>query len=165
MVEITEEVRRAVLAAECESLGHALDTSGLTTVDPDDDVTLPDGSPRVILGADGGDKLAHIRCVRCGLIWLVFEDPFYSYEEAEASLPKRLKNADPLAKKISNRVEQREQRRKDHEARIAADRAHLEADHANYEEKRQKALAEEREYQALLARRAKETGEMPSATL
>ena len=87
-IEVTDEMRAAVMAEMCDRDGHsiALDRMFNTTE-----------RGRNIGGHD--DREPHIYCTRCGMVWLVINDPAGNYDEAEMRLRDRLYKADPLNKR------------------------------------------------------------------
>lgn len=92
-LEVTEEMRQAVYAADCDALGHIPDVSPAIMSEP---ATGPDGSARITVGNSDATLLPHLRCRRCGHVWLVIEDPGTSYDDAVAKEKARVKDPDSV---------------------------------------------------------------------
>lgn len=84
-MEITDEVRAAVLAEQCATAGHILDISELIG----NDAAVNPEEMTVRVKARRDDTIAHIRCKRCGRVWLVVVDG-PSYDDAEDALNAQL---------------------------------------------------------------------------
>lgn len=84
-MEITEEMRRAVLGAECDKLGHVPDISQAISNNPSEV-----GENTIRIRAEDADSIPHISCKRCRKVWLIVEDPGDDYDTAEAALNERL---------------------------------------------------------------------------
>jgi hypothetical protein len=103
-MEITPEIRAAVLAAECAAQGgHLFDISQLMTPESD--------GHTMAVRAREGDTIPHLFCRRCAWVWLIGADG-PSYDAAEDNL-----NAQVLPK---HRRKLRRERRRD---RLAAEAA------------------------------------------
>lgn len=85
-MEITDEVRRAVLAGECQRSGHVMDISEAFSNDPN----IP-GDATTNVRAHTPGKLPHLFCQRCGCVWLVL-DAGHDYDDAVDRLKTRLKD-------------------------------------------------------------------------
>lgn len=106
-IEVTEEMRAAVYAADCDVKGHAFQIGDLfhslpIPAEQRDGV----GDPfKKVLGSHDEDKLPSISCSRCNKVWLVIEDPGSSYDDAVAKLKNRVKDPDsvkPVSKKAKD---------------------------------------------------------------
>jgi hypothetical protein len=84
-IEITDEMRAAVLAEMCAAQGHVYSLTSAVDVGP---------SGSTIKAKD--DRLPHISCARCGRVWLVQEESFASYDEAEQQMYDKLKDPAPI---------------------------------------------------------------------
>jgi hypothetical protein len=101
---ISEEMRQAVLDAECLTKGHDFDWGRLVASIPD--------RPRIIdVGAGDADVLPHLRCHRCDKVWILIEDPGYGYEDAEDKVQKKLKTTDTFSKAITQKRNNRKAKR------------------------------------------------------
>lgn len=83
-MEITDEVRAAVLAAECETRGHVIDVSQAIRDNPNES---PDRSTIRVMAREG-DTIPHLFCRRCGWVWLIGADG-PSYDAAEDAMNER----------------------------------------------------------------------------
>lgn len=93
-IEVTDEMRAAVYAADCTEQGHQVSVQEAIRPDPD----APVGSYRMdVRGPDG--EIAHLRCTRCGQVWLVIEEPAVDYAGAVSRLRARVKNPDEVVPK------------------------------------------------------------------
>lgn len=90
-MEVTEEMRRAVYAADCEAQGHMWDTSRL--IGQTDDPLLGDGVPATVVRAPDPDQLPHLACRRCDLVWLLMDEPGHGYDAALAQAQARVGGA------------------------------------------------------------------------
>lgn len=82
-IEITDEMRRAVLEQVCADQGH--------TIDPGPAVSSDNHARYSVKNADPG-KLPHLRCIRCDRTWIVIDEAGTSYEDAEEKLRGRVKD-------------------------------------------------------------------------
>lgn len=98
-IEVTDEMRKAVLEEMCETQGHQ---TGLSNM-----FTTPVGTHAPHIGNDDPDLLPHVFCARCGKVWLVMEDPGEDYEAAEAALLDQLKVNTVLSKWVRERKDRR----------------------------------------------------------
>ncbi len=92
-LEVTDEMRRAVIAEMCAAQGHQLSMANALVRDEG-------GHPDV--GRPDPDKLAHLTCTRCDATWIVLDDVSDDYADAEEKLRGRLKDTkdiDELRKK------------------------------------------------------------------
>ncbi len=92
-IEITDEMRKAVLAEMCTTNGHQMSMA---------EAIRPESGNRYVVRSSDPNKLPHLSCSRCGLTWLVLDDPSADYEEAEERLRSKLKDTteiDELRKK------------------------------------------------------------------
>lgn len=84
--EVTEEMRRAVYAADCEALGHI----------PDANTAIVAAGPARGGGGDVGgpddETLPHMRCRRCGSVWLMWPERFDTYAAAVTAVRGLLKD-------------------------------------------------------------------------
>lgn len=81
-VEVTPEIRRAVLDAECVGKGHlpSLNRAFRATNFPTPEIGGPQGQE------------PHIYCDRCGLVWLLVAEPGDGYDDAVVRFDARLKS-------------------------------------------------------------------------
>lgn len=86
-IEITPEIRQAVLDAECERLGHQLNLANAAS-------SFSDRNGR-IRGPQG--QLPHLFCDRCGHVWIVLPRDGRNYAQAERRFRERLRADDPDA--------------------------------------------------------------------
>lgn len=104
-VELTDEIRQAVLDEECTRLGHDFDVSTAITGDGN-----TDGPPRMTVGSSRNpDHGPHLRCLRCHRAWILVEVPAVSYLAAEADLIGRLRDGDELRARLVQRRDRRNQ--------------------------------------------------------
>ncbi len=82
-IEVTDEMRKAVLAEMCEQRGHSLSAS--TAMSHDDQNRLD------IKSTDAG-KLPHLSCTQCGKVWIVMSEPGEGYDDAEKKLRTKMKD-------------------------------------------------------------------------
>jgi len=94
-IEITDEMRTAVLAEICANQGgHILDTQNMFTY----------GEHAVTVRSKTDGRMPYIVCSRCELTWLVIDEPGIGYDDAEGRLRLRLKAADPVNKRAKARA-------------------------------------------------------------
>lgn len=99
-IEITDEMRRAVLDEMCATKGHVFNVNkALGRGDQ--------GQYIIDVRGPSDDELPHITCSRCTKVWVVVEVPGESYEEAETSFLDQLKANTPIAKKTKERRDRR----------------------------------------------------------
>lgn len=89
-VEVTEEVRRAVYAADCEDFGHVWDMSNVLGGTDEANPKDPRGVPMTVLRARDPELMPHISCQRCGRVWLVIDEPGDTYDDAVQNVRKRI---------------------------------------------------------------------------
>lgn len=100
MVEITPEVRRAVLSEVCEKEGHQIDFQSAWSFE------------KGVLHTRDDLKFPHLRCARCGATWIVLPTQGYDYEDAERNLFQHLDARAEFSRKIArNRVKRQERDR------------------------------------------------------
>lgn len=89
-IEVTDELRRAVYAADCERLGHWYDMGAI--VGHTDDVLPenPTGLPTAVLRAPDPTQMPHLLCRRCGKVWLVIDEPGDGYDDAVEKVTRRM---------------------------------------------------------------------------
>lgn len=93
-MEITPEVRRAVLIEECRRLGHQ--------VDLDQTLDWRDGGGQDLINDPEADRLLRLQCRRCEMVLaIVIPTHGYDYESAEATVYAMLRPEHPLAKRIA----------------------------------------------------------------
>ncbi len=97
-VELTEEIRRAVMLEMCANEGHVLDVSKA--------LGATDNQFTAEVRGDGS-HLPHLRCSRCGRVWLVVETGAESYEQAEEGAFAQLNTETPFKKRINELREKR----------------------------------------------------------
>lgn len=85
-IEITPQMRQAVLDAECERLGHPLNSANA--------MSWESNNGR-IRGPAG--KMPHLTCDRCGHVWIVLPRDGRDYAQAEQRFRERLRAGDPDA--------------------------------------------------------------------
>lgn len=83
-MEVTEEMRAAVLAAECERYGHIIDINEAISDDP----THHPDEHTVTIRARDADTIPHLKCQRCPTVWLIIEG-VHGYDDAEEALNAR----------------------------------------------------------------------------
>lgn len=112
-IEITDELRAAVYADDCQSQGHMPDM--MIGYGPQDDVDILEGRP----GPSGEkDDLPHVQCRRCKRVWIILADsPGTSYEQAEAGIERRMRKGDRLAELAADKRARRERRQRIRERR------------------------------------------------
>jgi len=74
-IELTDEIRKAVLAEMCTNQGHQFALANA--------VVAASESNRVPNIQIKDWKLPHITCSRCGMVWVVVDVPAPTYEAAE----------------------------------------------------------------------------------
>ena len=87
-ITVTDEMRQAVHEEDCGRLGHDLAL--------DDAFQFIPGSLSPRLGARDAKTIPHMRCRRCGHVFLILEDGGSDYAEAEAKFKARLKDPSKL---------------------------------------------------------------------
>jgi hypothetical protein len=108
-VELTDEIRRAVWAEECQRLGgHDIDDSGAF-------LWSAAAGPGVQHLADNEEKIPHLVCRRCGRVWLVVPLEGLDYDDAERALYGLLQGDTELARRIVRHRSRREARRAERE--------------------------------------------------
>jgi hypothetical protein len=85
-IEITDEIRHAVLAEMCETSGHIVNTIEAVGFDDNNRPGIRTSDP---------DKLPHMYCNRCGITWIVIAENGANYDDADTKFRKRLKDDDP----------------------------------------------------------------------
>lgn len=89
-ITLTDDMRAAVHAEDCERLGHDFAFDAAFQSDPH--------TSRPSLDSRDAGKMPHLSCRRCGSVWLIIEDAGSSYADAESRLARRLK--DPRAVRL-----------------------------------------------------------------
>lgn len=86
-IQVTDEMRKAVYAADCEEKGHQ----------PDFQNALGGSwGHYMTIGGPDEQTMPHVKCARCGVVWLIWPTEFNSYEEAVASVRAKLSAPDVL---------------------------------------------------------------------
>lgn len=80
-IEITPQLRQAVLDSECERRGHVLNTKNALAWD--------DNNAQVI---GPGEQVPHLLCDRCARTWLVLEESGTDYDDVVEKVSKRFKD-------------------------------------------------------------------------
>jgi hypothetical protein len=102
-IEVTEEMRRAVYALDCDAKGHLVDFSnavGLTAVPNANGGSYP---AQDVLGPND-ETLPHLTCRRCGRVWLIVEDAGDNYPDAVARLQGKVLNPDDFKPRKKRRT-------------------------------------------------------------
>lgn len=121
-MEVTEEMRAAVLAAECDRHGHLIDIDEAISADPD----LGDPNEHTVtIRSREADTIPHIRCKRCPTVWLIVQGAA-GYDAAEAELNDRLQP--------KHRRKLRRERRRERAAAERAEAERLAAEQAQVQE-------------------------------
>lgn len=104
MIEITDEIRRAVHEEDCVVLGHMFDFSNVVRLGPD-----RNGST---MRARDEDALPHLTCTRCSRVWIVLPTATAGrgYDDAERVLYGMLRAEGELARRIVRNHGRREAR-------------------------------------------------------
>lgn len=90
-IEVTDEMRAAVYAADCERFGHQFQVSTVIRSAGEPNPNDPHGIPKPeIAGPDG--QLPYISCGRCTKVWLVMENEEDDYQVAVEHFREKLKN-------------------------------------------------------------------------
>jgi hypothetical protein len=97
-IELTDEMRKAVLDEICLRDGHTVDLTNLL------------GSNSSMVGPEG--QLPHIVCSRCKRVWLVVETPALDYETAEENAVTQLASETPFRKRIEELRDRRKAQKK-----------------------------------------------------
>lgn len=97
-IEVTDEMRRAVYAADCEKDGHLLSIRECISNDPE---VHPDRNTPTVRATDP-ERVPHLLCQRCRKVWLVIEDSGDGYDDAVRKMSERLK--DPSALRVGRPV-------------------------------------------------------------
>lgn len=93
-MEVTPEIRRQVMIAECKRLGHEVDLGGVFNWQPTGGQTLVDNPD--------SDLLPRLQCTRCEMVLaIVIPTHGYDYESAEATVYTMLRPEHDLAKRIA----------------------------------------------------------------
>lgn len=122
-MELTDEVRRAVRAEECERLGgHDIDTGAAFAWSAAYSMQSVASQPAQAVQnlADTDEQLPHLVCRRCGRTWLVVPLEGADYDDAERALYGLLRGDTELARRIV-RTRTRRQRRAAEKARGEGD--------------------------------------------
>lgn len=100
-IEITDEIRRAVYAADCDRLGHQISIREAVRVDQ-----------RGRSGVTSADnlKLPHLICARCEQVWIVLPAEAATYEDGERIAYGQLRADAELSRRIVRQRGQREER-------------------------------------------------------
>jgi hypothetical protein len=104
-MEITPEIRRAVYEADCEQLGHRL-----TFEDVSRSSETGDGGFVLRLAAQDHYRLPHIRCARCGSVWIVHPVRGVDYDDAERQIYGLLRADTEPAREVTRLRGKREER-------------------------------------------------------
>lgn len=88
-MEITDSMRAAVLAEQCQQLGHDPDFGQVRRPSPEVNPHDPRGIPLMEIRADDSQRMPHIVCARCGIVWLIIDEPGDTYEHAVERLAER----------------------------------------------------------------------------
>lgn len=102
-MEITDALRAAVRAAECERLGgHDIDTSAAFAWSAAYSAqSVPSQASQAVQNLDDtAEQLPHLTCRRCGRVWLVVPLEGTDYDDAERALYGVLQGGSDLARRI-----------------------------------------------------------------
>jgi hypothetical protein len=92
-MEITPEIRRQVMIAECKRLGHDVDLGGVFSWRPTGGQDLNEDPE--------ADQLPRLQCTRCEMVLaIIIPTHGYDYESAEATVYAMLRPEHALAKRI-----------------------------------------------------------------
>lgn len=94
-IDITPEVRQAVYEADCAETGHRVDPMGVFSYSKTVQYQQ--------IGSEDELKLPHMKCLRCGRVWIVCPLDGADYEDAERQLYSMMEPKNPEAKKITRR--------------------------------------------------------------
>lgn len=118
-MELTDEIRRAVWAEECERLGgHDIDVGAafVWSAAYSPEATTSQATAQAVQSlADDEDKLPHLKCRRCGRAWLVMPIEAVDYDDAERAVYGLLQGDTELARRIVRTRTRRERRRAERE--------------------------------------------------
>jgi hypothetical protein len=118
-IEVTDEIRRAVWAEECQRIGgHDIDTGAAfawSAAYSAQSVASQATGQAVQNLADTDEQLPHLACRRCGRTWLVVPLEGIDYDDAERALYALLQGDSQLAKRIVRHRSRRERRRAERE--------------------------------------------------
>ncbi len=87
-IQITDEMRRAVLLEMCETQGHAYSLQNILRTNVDDVHT------HLYIGVDENNVLPYVSCLRCEKTWILIDEPGDGYDDAEMKIRKRLLKSD-----------------------------------------------------------------------
>jgi hypothetical protein len=82
-IEITDEMRAAVLAEMCQRDGHVVNGNEAIGFDEKNQHGVRRLDP---------NKLPHMQCQRCNVTWIVLDETGDGYEDAEEKLRSKLKD-------------------------------------------------------------------------
>lgn len=99
-MDVTPEMRQAVYEADCELLGHSVDTRWAVEFTEQESGVRPRAK----------DRFPHIFCRRCRKTWIVLPIEGVGYEEAERRVYEHLKPTSELARLITRRLGKRSPR-------------------------------------------------------
>ncbi len=88
-IELTDEMRQAVLAEMCEKEGHYLSLGS---------ALVRDEQGHNQIGSQDPGRLPHLSCSRCGRAWIIVDDPGTNYDDAAKKFRGRLRDGDPRKK-------------------------------------------------------------------
>lgn len=104
MIEVTPEIRQAVMDAECERIGH--DIAAYQAI-----LWSDDRQRQVGVGSNSdSERLASMSCLRCGRTWVILPVEGGNYEEAEGRVYAELRPDQRLAKRILRQRARRAER-------------------------------------------------------
>lgn len=88
---INQAVRRAVYLVTCEEQGHDYDLGNLLRTGDTPNPNKQDSFPNTEVEAvDSDNKLPHLVCRRCGLVWILIDEPGFGYDDALSRVRKRM---------------------------------------------------------------------------
>lgn len=101
-IQVTDEMRQAVHEDDCVRDGHTLDSQGMIVLN---DKSTKVGTLRADIGGPDDASFPHVRCVHCGVVWLVWPEPLADYDTAVMAVKGLMRNPDDLKPRaIPNRL-------------------------------------------------------------
>lgn len=98
-IEITDEMRKAVYAADCLAQGHVFNFGSVVSSGANN------GNTTIDVQAPDPDEMPHLTCYRCGKVWLVMEEPGDGYDDAISLLKSRAKDPTQFKTREERRVD------------------------------------------------------------
>jgi hypothetical protein len=93
-IEITEELRQAVHEDDCEHLGHIFNLNMIFGALPGE--TGPISTGAAVITGPNDTTFPHLKCSRCGHVWLVIPESGKTYDDAAQNLKSKLTDPESI---------------------------------------------------------------------